>query len=89
MGIPMVGAFPIGRCSYDLAGDGGFVCVATVGSDDGGVSGTPEGCAIWMIKRDDLGSVEWEFKVGKSASDDAYFVRVGTPMIAVQQVVAE
>ncbi len=74
----------IGGASYDGANsiqqtsDGGYIVAGHSASIDGDVTGNHGGGSevkdYWIVKLNDLGTIEWQKSLGGTGSDDAYSV---------------
>lgn len=55
--------------------DGGYIVAGRTRSNDGEVSGNHGAFDFWVVKLDDLGSIEWQKCLGGSSDDIGYSVR--------------
>ena len=55
--------------------DGGYIVAGFSGSNDGDVSGNHGSYDYWIVKLNDIGTVQWQKSLGGSGMDEAYEIQ--------------
>src|SRR6478735_7524117 len=58
--------------SVNLTTDGGYIIAGYANSDDGDVSGNHGSADCWIVKLNNVGTIEWQKSLGGSNSDVSY-----------------